>query len=279
MADYAVPPAAGVAQLGPATRLAGSAGRPERKHRPVAVPTLASPGHPRDWLTGGRDRRSGSRTCKATACAGLVSLRSSNQPTHARALRNIAQPRRVRRRPLARRPAVVRRCAGVRSGCGIRMVTRPSCVVRPAIAPWRTVRVGRIAARRRAVAVDEAQRHARGRAIARRRRNRARPSPCATATGMREPAMPRRNSDGESSTSSSARRASYCSLRLRRKRGQCSRAGDDRLELRQHLAAVADAEREACRRAAKNAANARAAPGARGSRSPSRGRRRARRHS
>ncbi|MNN11062.1 hypothetical protein D3C81_1240030 [compost metagenome] len=55
--------------------------------------------------------------------------------------------------------------------------------------------------------------------------NSARPSPCATATGRREPAMPRSRIDGDSITSSNAVRASNCSLRLRRNFGQCSAPG------------------------------------------------------
>ena len=89
----------------------------------------------------------------------------------------------------------------------------------------RAVRIGGIARGDAAVAVDVAQRDMRRALVAARCRTAARPSPCATATGMREPAMPRKNSDGDSTTSSRPRRASNCSLRLRRKRGQCSAPG------------------------------------------------------
>ena len=88
-----------------------------------------------------------------------------------------------------------------RSGCGISMVLRPSRAGQAGDAVGRTVRIGRIAAprprrRRRCNAARPGQRlRARARRIA------PRPSPCETTTGMREPAMPRKNSDGDSTTS------------------------------------------------------------------------------
>ena len=56
--------------------------------------------------------------------------------------------------------------------------------------------------------------------------------------------MPSRNIDGDGCSSTSEKRPSNCSPRLRTKRGQASRAGNDLLERGEHLAAVADAERE-----------------------------------
>ena len=74
--------------------------------------------------------------------------------------------------------------------------------------------------------------------------NSAWPSPCATAIGRNDPAMPSSTTDGERRISTSANRDSYCSLRFRTKRGQCCGSGNDALQRREHLAAVADAERE-----------------------------------
>ncbi len=84
---------------------------------------------------------------------------------------------------------------------------------------------------------------------------RARPSPCAVATGMRLPAMPANRIDGLSATSTITKRASNCSERLRTNSGQCAAPGISSLQRRHHLAAVADAEREAVWRGAKNASN------------------------
>ena len=55
--------------------------------------------------------------------------------------------------------------------------------------------------------------------------NTARPSPCDTAIGSTEPAMPARNRERDSTTSTRPRRASNCSLRLRTNRGQCAAPG------------------------------------------------------
>ena len=56
--------------------------------------------------------------------------------------------------------------------------------------------------------------------------------------------MPAKNSDGVGNTSTRPKRPSNCSERLRTKRGQCVRARDQFLQCGQHLAAVADTERE-----------------------------------
>ena len=55
--------------------------------------------------------------------------------------------------------------------------------------------------------------------------NSAKPSPCATAIGMRLPAMPLKKSDGDFNTSTMAKRASNCSDLLRTKCGHCSLPG------------------------------------------------------
>ena len=112
-----------------------------------------------------------------------------------------------------------------RSGCGMRMVKRPSAVVRPVMPSRRTVGVERIGLGRRAAVVDEAQRDQRLRLRAAAGRTRARPSPCAVAIGMRLPAMPAKNSDGLSATSTMTKRASNCSERFRRNFGQCAAPG------------------------------------------------------
>jgi hypothetical protein len=64
------------------------------------------------------------------------------------------------------------------------------------------------------VVVDEAHRRMH-RAASPRCEKSAKPSPCATAIGMRLPAMPVKKIDGLSSTSTRRQRASNCSLRLR----------------------------------------------------------------
>ena len=56
--------------------------------------------------------------------------------------------------------------------------------------------------------------------------------------------MPARKIDGDGCSSTSEKRPSNCSPRLRTKRGQCGGARDDLLERGEHLAAVAHAERE-----------------------------------
>ena len=56
--------------------------------------------------------------------------------------------------------------------------------------------------------------------------------------------MPAKKREGLGATSTSARRPSNCSERLRSKRGQAPGARDQLLQRRQHLAAVAHAERE-----------------------------------
>ena len=73
----------------------------------------------------------------------------------------------------------------------------------------------------------------------------ARPSPCAMAIGRNEPAMPSSTTDGELRISTIVKRASYCSLRLRHEARPQLRAGNEALQRREHLAAVAEAEREA----------------------------------
>ena len=116
----------------------------------------------------------------------------------------------------------------------------------PGDAVRRAVRIVRVALGRPAAGCrrSAARRAASRRRVRRRRANSARPSPCATAIGMRLPAMPAKNSDGDRPISTSARRASNCSERLRTKRGQCARPGNDLVQVAHHLAAVAHAERE-----------------------------------
>ena len=136
-----------------------------------------------------------------------------------------------------------------RSGCGIRIVDAAVGRGQRRDAAGRAVGVLRIALGRRGRGGRRSARRPGPppRAPRRRRRsaNSARPSPCATAIGSAR-ARPCREeaSTGSSRSSTSARRASNCSLRLRTKRGQALGAGDELLEVRHHLAAVADAERE-----------------------------------
>src|SRR5450830_617733 len=55
--------------------------------------------------------------------------------------------------------------------------------------------------------------------------NSAKPSPCATAIGILLPAMPLKNKEGDSKTSTIANLASNCSDLLRTKCGQCAAPG------------------------------------------------------
>src|SRR3546814_12528147 len=101
------------------------------------------------------------------------------------------------------------------------IVTRPAAAVKPARPPGEplvlsgkfSVGLPRLSTKRTAPC-DFDGLHACGKLT--------RPSPCATATGMREPAMPWKKMLGESSTSSVATRDSYCSDALRRNFGQRS---------------------------------------------------------
>ena len=74
--------------------------------------------------------------------------------------------------------------------------------------------------------------------------NSACPSPWATTIGISEPCIPASRTDGLGSTRTSATRASYCSETLRTNRGQCDAPGMMSCRFDEHLAAIADAERE-----------------------------------
>ena len=146
-----------------------------------------------------------------------------------------------------------------RSGCGIRIVKRPSAVVSAGDAVRRAVRVVRVAPRsaaprlstkrsatsalRAAVAARVAEL---GVALAVRDRDRH--------AAARHAARRRATAIGSTSTSDEARLellASGCA----RSAASASAPGMISLAGRHHLAAVADAEREACRGARRSAAN------------------------
>ena len=128
------------------------------------------------------------------------------------------------------------------------MVTRPSALRERRDPERRAARVGGIGSRPRCGrcrrSASRPARWPRRRSAAASVANSARPSPCATAIGRSEPLMPSSSTDGERSTSTSEKRASYCSLRLRHEARPVLGARDEALEGREHLAAVADAERE-----------------------------------
>ena len=159
--------------------------------------------------------------------------RDAAQPTQARALRKM----RIHGRVLAPAGAGARSSCTVRntrSGCGMMMVTRPSGVVTRGDAVGRAVRVVGVALGRRGRGCRRSARRRSPRASSAARSasaaNSARPSPCATAIGMREPAMPaKKHRRRRLRSRTSARRASNCSVRLRTKRGQALGARDDLL--------------------------------------------------
>src|SRR6185312_8266935 len=148
--------------------------------------------------------------------------RWNDQPHHTRALRNM----RIHGESSPQFSGCQLNCTlrNTRSGCGIRMVTRPSAAVKPARPPGEplvlsgklSVGLPRLSTKRTAPC-DLDGLHTCGKLT--------RPSPCATATGIREPVMPLKNRLGESRISSVATRDSYCSDALRRNFGQCCAPG------------------------------------------------------
>ena len=131
-----------------------------------------------------------------------------------------------------------------RSGCGISAVKRPSGVVTDGEAAGAAVRVERIGLGRLAVVVDEAHRDDAPCAASPRCEKSAKPSPCATAIGMRLPAMPAKKIDGDVQHFDQRQtRLELLALVARELRPGLG-AGDDRRPGCHHLAAVADAERE-----------------------------------
>ena len=144
------------------------------------------------------------------------------------------------------------------------IVTRPSALRQRGDAERRAVGVERDTLVADAqVVIDEARRrpgrcseHARAAPRRRTRRGLRRARPRSAA---REPAMPSSKTEGERRTSTSAKRASNCSLRFVTKRGQCAVPGMMLFRCRKHLAAIADAEREAvgAREEARNSSRTR----------------------